>query len=171
MGRCFRSSRRRRESRARGLPYRSSVTGEPRPVKLYFITQFLPTSSGEDVFPMRAMHLACVEIQRVVSRVMWPCIVGSTACIHHPTQPLLIRVSTTKHALYIQARGRGLRRRFATVRWDSLGPGERDRTARRLARPGATLPAAGAPQPSMVRHAEGALRPTTTSLNRTRFLV
>ena len=65
MGRGRRSSRQRRESRQCGLPYRSLVSSEPRTVKRYFISQFLPTSSGVDVFPMRALHLAAVEIQRM----------------------------------------------------------------------------------------------------------
>ena len=61
-----RSSEGRREGRRRGQPYRSLVTSAPRAVKLYYISQFLPTSTREDVYPMRAMNLAAVEIQRVV---------------------------------------------------------------------------------------------------------
>ncbi len=61
-----RSSRRRREARQRGCPYRSSVTGKPHHVKMYYIKQFLPHSSREAVYPMRALLLACVEIQRIV---------------------------------------------------------------------------------------------------------
>ena len=53
-------------ARRRGQPYRSSVTGEPREVKRYFIAQFLPSSTGADVYPMRALQLAAVEIQRMV---------------------------------------------------------------------------------------------------------
>mmetsp|Transcript_32216 Transcript_32216/g.37854 ORF Transcript_32216/g.37854 Transcript_32216/m.37854 type:complete len:719 (+) Transcript_32216:56-2212(+) len=55
---------RRYEARLRGLPYRSSVSNQPHYVKMYFITQFLPDSTREAVYPMRALQLAAVEIQR-----------------------------------------------------------------------------------------------------------
>ena len=60
-----RSLQRRRDARRRGLPYRSTVSGAPRHVIRYYISQFLPTSTREDVYPMRALHLASVQLQRV----------------------------------------------------------------------------------------------------------
>jgi len=60
-----RSLQRRREARRCGLPYRSTVSGAPRHVIRYYISQFLPTSTREDVYPMRALHLASVQLQRV----------------------------------------------------------------------------------------------------------
>ena len=56
-------------ARQQGEPYRSSVSGEPRRVKRYYIAQFLPSSSGADVYPMRALHLAAVQIQRLARGV------------------------------------------------------------------------------------------------------
>ena len=60
-----RSSQRRRECRAPGRPYRSSAAATPRERQLYLIRQLLPGSTREEVWPMRALQLAAVQIQRV----------------------------------------------------------------------------------------------------------
>ena len=60
-----RGTQRRREARRRGLPYRSSASALPNALKRYYIAQFLPTSTRRDVYPMRALHLAAVQLQRL----------------------------------------------------------------------------------------------------------
>ena len=61
-----RSLIRRRMNRQRGKPYRSSTSSAKKSRKQYFISQFLPTSDRREIWPMRALQLASVEIQRMV---------------------------------------------------------------------------------------------------------
>jgi hypothetical protein len=64
------------------------VSGLPRHLQRYYISQFLPTSTRQDVYPMRALHLAAVQLQRVargrgvrtrLGRVDWALLGGGDA--------------------------------------------------------------------------------------------
>lgn len=83
VAKVIRSSKRRQEARRRGKPYRSLVTAEPKHVKMYFIQQFLPRSTREAVFPMRAMILASIEIQRLVIYIIDNIAAASATVTHN----------------------------------------------------------------------------------------